>query len=495
MMSLTTTEPAEGDVLDSEQAGPAAVRGSALRAGAYVLGLLLSLISAPLLIRHLGNEEYGRYGVVTALITIVAGFTESGLNTVVLRGFSTLSAEQRRQMMRTAIGIRLLVTCVGVALAVAFAVGAGYTSAMVLGAVLAGAGLVLQLLQSLLSMTLQSQLRFGWASAVELVRQVTSVSLIVVLVLAGAGLVPLLAIAIPASAVSLAVTIPLVIGEVSLVPSFHFGHWWRLLRESIPWAVISAVNIVYLRIAIVVMSLIATALQTGYFTISFRIMEVLIGIPGMVIAPAFPILARAELGDRIRFSRTSGRLFELSLFLAVWIVVCVEIGAGLAIHVLAENKSDPAIAVLRIQALSLVGNFMAMACGFPLLIMRRYRPVLTANLMALAISATVTAILAPTLGARGGAIAVVAGESSLALVSAVLLIRALPHGRLPLVAVPVAVLAGGAAVATGLLLPIEPIAGAVLATGVFLAVLALCRRFPPELLELLAGLRARMGGR
>lgn len=491
----TGAAPADADLLDSAHAGPAAVRGSVLRAGAYVLGLLLSLISAPLLIRHLGNEEYGRYGVVTALVTIVAGFTESGLNTVVLRGFSTLGEHQRRQMMRSAIGIRLLVTCVGVALAVAFALGAGYTSAMVLGAVLAGAGLVLQLLQSLLSMTLQSRLRFGWASAVELIRQVASVSLIVALVLAGAGLVPLLAIAIPASAVSLAVTIPLVVGDVSLLPSFDFHHWWRLLRESIPWAVVAAVNIVYLRIAIVVMSLIATALQTGYFTISFRIMEVLVGIPGMVIAPAFPILARSELVDRVRFARTSERLFELSLLLAVWIVACVEIGATLAIHVLAENKSDPAIVVLRIQVLSLIGNFVAVATGYPLLIMGRYRLVVGANLAALVVSATITVVLAPTLGARGGAIAVVAGEGSLGLVSAVMLIRALPRGWLPVGVLPVAALAGGAAVACGLLAPIEPIVGAVLATGVFLAVLAVCRRVPPELGELLGGLRTRWAGR
>jgi O-antigen/teichoic acid export membrane protein len=493
---VTTNEPAApGDVLDGPEAGPVALRGSALRTGVYVAGLMLSLISAPLLIRHLGNEEFGRYVTVTALITIVAGFTEGGLNAVVLRGFSTLGEEQRRRMMRSAIGIRLVVTGAGVALAVAFAVGVGYTPAMVIGTVLAGAGLVLQLLQSLLSMTLQSRLRFGWASAIELLRQATSVALIVTLVLAGAGLVPLLAIAIPAAAVSLAVTIPLVAGYTSLVPSLHFGHWWRLLRESIPWAVVSAVNIVYLRIAIVVMSLIATAVQTGYFGISFRIMEVLIGIPGMVIAPAFPILARSERDDPVRFARTSGRLFELSLLMATWLVVCVEIGAPLAIHVLADDKSNPAIAVLRIQGLSLIGNFMAMACGFPLLIMRRYRPVVAANLMALVVSATITAILAPSLGARGAALAVVAGETGLATVSALLLIRALPRGRLPLGVIPVAALAGGAAVASGLLLPIDPIAGAVVATGVYLAVLAVCGRFPPELRELLVGLRARRVGR
>jgi O-antigen/teichoic acid export membrane protein len=488
-MSVTVTEPAgPGDHLDSAQAGRSALKGSALRTGAYVAGLMLSLISAPLLTRHLGVVEFGRYVTVTALVTIVAGFTEGGLNAIVLRGYSQLGDEQRRKMMRAAIGIRLLLTSVGVALAVAFAVGAGYTTAMVLGTFLAGVGLVLQLLQSMLSMPLQSHLRFGWSSAIELLRQIVSVSLIVVLVLAGAGLVPLLAIAIPAAAVSLVVTIPLVIQYTPLIPSFHLSEWWRLLRESIPWAVVAAVNIVYLRIAIVVMSLVATAVQIGYFAISFRIMEVLVGVPGMILVPVFPILARAEATDSERFARVSGRIFELALLAGTWIVVCVEVGAPFAIHVLAANKADPAIAVLRIQGLSLIGNFMAMACGLPLLTARHYRPIVIANLLALVTSATVTAALSPSLGARGGAIAVVCGETGLALVSALLLSRRLPDVRLPLSVVPVAMLAGGVAVAVGLLLPIPAFVGVFVASGVFLGVLALCGRLPDELGELLRSL-------
>ena len=81
------------------------------------------------------------------------------------------------------------------------------------------------------------------------------------------------------------------------------------------------------------------------------------------------------------------------------------------------------------------------------------------------------------------------GETGLGLVSALILIRALPDARLPVSIVPVAALAGCAATAAGLLLPIQPIIGAIVATGVYLAVLALCRRLPSELNELLRGVR------
>jgi O-antigen/teichoic acid export membrane protein len=481
---------AQGDVLDTREAGPAALRGSVLRTGAYVLGILLSLVSAPLLVRHLGVAAFGRYVSVLSLVTIVAGFTEGGLNSLVLREFATLSGTRRRQMMRSAIGMRILLTVLGVALIVAFAALAGYGSTLVLGTLLAGVGLVLQLLQSLLSVTLQAELRFGWASAAELARQLVNVALLVALILAGAGVLPLLAVAIPASAVSLAVTVPLVLARVSLRPSFHVGRWWPLLRETVPWAVISAVNVVYFRVSIVLMSIVASAQQTGYFATSFRITEVLVGIPGLVIGAAFPILVRAHRDDRERFEYASGRIFELALLAGVWLVLCLEVGAGFAIHVLAGDKADPAIVVLRIQGAAVLATFVAVACGYPLLTLRRYRWVLLSNLLALLIAASLTLALAPSLGARGAALAALVAECGLALSQAVMLRRAASRVSLPLRTVALALGAGAAAALAGLALPLHPLIGVFVASVVYFAILALLGRLPPEIREVLSARRA-----
>ncbi len=481
------TAAADTDLLNTRAAGPAALRGSVLRTGGYVAGILLSVVAARVLIIHLGVSDFGRYSIVLSLVTIVSGFTEGGLNSIVLREFATLSGDHKRQMMRSAIGMRLVLTAVGVALAVAFAAAVGYSSTLVLGTALAGIGLVFQLLQSTLSTTLQGQLRFGWVSAAELLRQVVNVGLLVALVLAGAGLLPLFAVAIPASAVSLAFTVPLVFRYISLWPSFHVARWWRLLRESIPWAVIAAVNIVYFRVAIVLMSLISSAEQTGYFATSFRITEVLVGIPGLVIGAAFPILARARRDDSARFDFASGRIFELALLAGTWLVLCLEVGAGFAIHVIAANKADPSIAVLRIQGLALIGNFVAVACGFPLLTLRRYRVALACNLLALAVSGALTLTLAPSLGARGAAAAAVVAETGLGVSVAVMLKRAAPGVVLPIRAVSAAALAGGVAVAVGMALPANALIAVAVASVVYFAILKLLGRFPPEVREILTG--------
>jgi O-antigen/teichoic acid export membrane protein len=481
---------AEPELLDTREAGPAALRGSILRTGSYVLGILLSLISARVLIEHLGVATFGRYTTVVALVTIVSGFTEAGLNSIVLREYATLDEHGREQMVSAAIGIRLILTVVGVALAVAFAALAGYGSAMIAGTALAGAGLVLQLLQSTLATTLQARLRFGWVSAVEVIRQAVNVALLVALALAGAGLLPLLAVAIPASAVSLLITVPLAFGSRLPRPSFHAARLWRLLRETVPWAVIAAVSIVYFRLALVLMSVISSARQTGYFATSFRISEVLVAIPVLVISAAFPILARAEREDSARFDFASGRIFELALFSGALLVLCLEVGAEFAIHVIAAGKADPSIAVLRIQGLALVASFVAVACGYPLLMLRRYREVLFANLLALAISAILTLSLAPSHGARGAAFAGLIAEIGLALGQATMLKRAAPGVRMSAVSVLAVALAAGAGAAVGLALPVHPVLGAAIAVVIYAAILKLLRRFPPEVREVLGGVLA-----
>ena len=53
----------------------------------------------------------------------------------------------------------------------------------------------------------------------------------------------------------------------------------RCARDA-PLAIAIAVNALYFRITIVIMSLVSTATQTGYFATSYRIIEVLLLLGG-----------------------------------------------------------------------------------------------------------------------------------------------------------------------------------------------------------------------
>jgi O-antigen/teichoic acid export membrane protein len=479
-MSDMPGDAARADVLDTEAAGPAAIRGGVVRTAGYAAGVLLTVGSAAALFRHLGVDDAGRYVTIISLITIVQGLTDAGLTAIGVREFAVREPANRERFMRHLVGVRILLTLVGVLGAIAFAAVAGYGRTLVLGTAVAGVGLLLTALQSALAVPLQAQLRFGWVTALDFLKQLVTVVTILALVLVGADLLPFFAVTILAGAVTLAATAVVVRRTAPLVPAWSRTDWAELLRDALPFGIATAVGALYFRLTIVVLSLVATAEETGYFGASFRIVDVLLIVPQLIVGAAFPIFARAARDDEQRLAYGVGKVFDATLITGGAVALALVLGAPIAISVVAGPAFDPAIPVLRIQGLALIGSFGAAVFAYALLSRRLHREVLITALAALVVSLSAALALAPSHGAHGGALATLMGETALFLTSGVLLARA---GLRPSLSV-VPKVAVAFSLAAALLLTDLP-AGAQLALGavVYVCALLVLRAVPEEALE------------
>lgn len=447
--------PGAADILDSGDAGGQFIRGGISLTAAYVVNLLLSLAAVPLVIRHLGPDGYGHFATVTAIIFIVAGFTEAGLTSLGVREYSNLPKAEGARLLRNLIGLRLTATALGVAVTMAIFAVAGSPAVVVLGLAVAGAGLLVRLVGDNYGVPLYAQLRLGWVAVIGIAYQFTLCVGYVILVLLGAGVVPLLAVTIVASAVLLLGTGLLVRREVSLVPAFDLAVWRRLLRETLPFAAAAAVGIIYFREALVLMSLLSSERETGYYSAAFKIVEVLTAVPWILAASGLPILARAARDDSSRLGYAVQRLFEVGLILGVWMSASTIVGAKLGIDVVAGAKFRPSIGVLEIQALAIVTSFSAAILGYALLSLREYRRLLQANALAVLIVTVLSFVLIPAYGARGAAIAPTVSEACLGIAYAVSLARSKAHLRLSLRTLPGLAVGLGAGLAVAYALPVS----------------------------------------
>ena len=477
-------EGAHVDVLDRPEAGGAAIRGGGLRVAGYVAGVGLALASIPLLTRHLGVADFGRYTLILSIIGMIQGLSEGGLVAVGMREYAVLSAAERARMMPDLLGLRLVLTTAGVAGAVLFTVAAGYDETIVVGTVLAGAGLLLWVMFTLLSVPLQASLRFGWVTVAELLRQAVTALLIVALVIAGAGLLPFVAVQIPAAFAAFAIAVALARHLVPLRPAFRWAPWVELIRETLPYAIAVAVAAVYFRIVVVLLSLVSTEVETGYFSASYRVIEVLVGIPVLLVGAAFPVLSRAARDDADRLLYAGQRTFDLMVMLGLWLTLSVALGAGFMIDVIGGAEFEDAVPVLRVQAFAVVCTFVTVSCGFMLLSLRRHRAILLATLVPLAFGVALTLALAPSEGALGAAIATVAAETGFA-IAALLAVRTnRTPDRVPLslrIFAPAAA-AAALAVLVELLFPdIHEVITVTVASIVYFAALAALGQIPPEL--------------
>ena len=95
------------DVLSGDDVSRRVVRGGAIRFVGFALVNLLGVVSALILLRHLGVVDFGRYGTVMALIAIASGLADAGLTVVGSRELALRApGEERRRLVGMMIGLR-----------------------------------------------------------------------------------------------------------------------------------------------------------------------------------------------------------------------------------------------------------------------------------------------------------------------------------------------------------------------------------------------------
>jgi O-antigen/teichoic acid export membrane protein len=478
-------EDATVDILDTADAGPSVIRGGVLRFGGYALGALATLASSAVVIRHLGVIDTGHFLTVTALLAIVATVSDLGLTGFAVREYSTGARSDGRRFLRNLLGIRLVLALGGLLIAVVFGLLVGYPAVMVEGTVIAGVGMVFLVLQDGCAIPLQVGLRFGWVAGLQLALQVGVAIEAVLLALAGAGLLPFFALQLPIVIPVLFATIVVGGHDSRLMPSLDTAEWRRMVGRILPYSAAVVLSVVYFQIAQIMVSLLSSPVQTGYFGVSFRVLTALTLLPPLIVSTALPLLARAARDDEVRFSYASRRLVETMMLAGCGVALALFLGAGFAIHVVAGPGYGHSVEVLRILAVALLGTFVISARGYALLSLDRLRTMLVCNAIALVVVLAVGAPLISAYGAKGAAIALVAAELTLGFSYERALSRERPELRLDLGFVVraafIAVLAGVAATVSGL----PSVLAAVVGSALYLAALLALGIIPAEIREAL----------
>ncbi len=488
-MSVETSNIAEvvpdGDILASREAGGRFLRGSSIRVIAYGAGLLVGLASTPLVTRHLGPTDWGHFITVTSLIFIMAALTEGGVGNLGVREFATGSEAERRSFMSNLLGLRIVLSLLGAAGALGFALVAGYSHVLVAGTALAGVSLLFEALRATLVIPLTARLRLGWLAISDFIGQFVTAAFMILLVVGGASLLPFYSVAILASLSTLVLTAVLVRKEISLRPSFSPARWRSLMSDSLVYAAATTLGVIYFQIVVIAMSLLAGKTQTGYFSLSFRVLSLVNAIPWLLVTSAFPILARAARDDHQRLRYALQRLFDGAIVVGGLFALCLIAGAPFAIRVVGGPKFQPSVEVLQILGVGVIGTFLVAIWSFALLTLHLYRELIIVNGIVALLAIALSVVLIPSHQALGGGIATATLEIVLAGAYAAVLSRRRPDLRPSLRQVPRVTLALAIALTVAFVLPVSSALSVITgALVLFLCLLAL-RALPAEFLHAL----------
>jgi O-antigen/teichoic acid export membrane protein len=476
------------DVLRSSEAGGRVIRGSAVRIAANVAGIALGLVTATLLLRHLGVEDSGRYVTVLSLVGIAVTVFDSGLNLTASSELAQRAPDDRPALLANIVGQRLTVAPAATIVVIAFAFAAGYPSQMVAGTALAGAGVFMVAVANAMLVPLIVELRNAGVAFVEFLRQAVTLAGVALLVALGASLTPFFAVQIAVGLIVLAI-VPVLVGRSGLVrPRFDRAEQRQLMATALPVAIALALGQAYFRLVIVLMSLISSPEQTGYFGGSLRAMDALITFPALAAGVALPLLS-AVRADRERLRYALAGLSEGAAIAGVLVILVMTRAAEPVMTAIGGEAFGPSGAVLRIQVCALLFIALYQIWGVALVALGRPRELILTNGLAILGMACFASVLVPSLGARGGAIATVLGDALLA--SLIYWRLHLATGRVTVRrGFPLRLATAAAVAAAALLLTALPdLVASALAGALFLGVGWAIGMIPQEVREIAAPLR------
>ncbi len=478
------TAGAPGAVPDAD-VGSRVVQGGFQRSAGFVATNLLSVAGAVLLLRYLGLDDFGRFGVVMALVNVVYGISDAGLSLTGSRELAILPNDAaRRTMLSHLLAMRIALTGVGVAVAVGFATLAGYDSELVEGTAVAGVGIFLASVQAAMLLPLNVELRNSRIAINEVLRQAVLVAAFAVLAVAGAGLVAFFAAQVFAGVVLLLATLVLLERRHFARPRWSSRQMRALLAVALPIAIANVLGIMYLRILVILMSLLSDSeAEVGNYVTSTRVVELVAGLPFLLVSVVLPVQAVAALNDPERVRYITARMTETMAVGGILIALFVSLAADPIIRILGGAEYAGAVPVLQIQCLAIVTIFLAAAWNPAIVALGHAKALVATTGTGVVVVLVAGFVLIPRHEAQGAAVAAALADLALCAATYVALRRASPDtqlaggrlGRIAAAAVP--------AIAVGLVPGVPDAVSAVVASAVFVGAALAFKAVPGELLD------------
>ena len=205
-------------------------------------------------------------------------------------------------------------------------------------------------------------------------KQLFLLSGIAALVAAGAELLPFFAVSAAVAFAALLVT-PIILGRPFVSrPAFQWAERRTPIRATVPLAITVALNLVYFRVIIILMSLLASAVATGLFATSFRVVEILIGAASVGVSVVMPVLAITANAEPDRLLYMLRRMLEMAILSSSYLIVVVIVSSQGAVSSILQIGGSPyrsAAGVLRIQIFVLIPVFCGQVLQVALIALRR----------------------------------------------------------------------------------------------------------------------------
>ncbi len=388
------------------------------RLAGQVFGVLLTVLLAA----RLGIAGLGEYAFVAAVVFVANVMTTFGTDMVVIR---ELASGNRTGSWPAALALQLVLSLATIGLLwVAAPLIPGQRPEVADALRVFSWSLVPAALSSIASAGLRGAGRMDRLAVLGTLAAAFQLGAAWLLVPPGTALVAAVAVLLAAQVVAgaaswmvLAASAP----SFRALPTFDRTGILRMARVSAPIGMLGVLGVLYQRLGVIVLGVVAGPVATGWFAGASRLAEAAKGGHVAFFGAVYPVMAAAggdgvaeDEQERNRVAAAEqavDRARRLSLGLAVVVAAVLLVAGPAAVAVLYGPAFAPSAGAVAILALSVVPSMIATFQSLEFVATRRERLTLRALLLSLAALVGLIAVMVPAIGWIGACWAVLAAET------------------------------------------------------------------------------------
>jgi O-antigen/teichoic acid export membrane protein len=320
--------------------------------------------------RSLGPEGLGTIMAawsVTGILGVVLGL---GTRNYLVRA-SVVDPTESGRLVGTALVLRIISSPVVLGAAIAYGEIVGWGREQRIALYLAAAAQVFVQIAEPMQAAFQSLERMEYLAYSDVINKSAQGLLGIIVVLAGAGVIGVMACWFVMTAVVVGLDLYWLRGLLKIDLHTTFRRMARLARESLPYWAFGVFFMVYLWIDFVMLSLLTTTEEVGWYSVPTRLFQTLMFLPVVVSTAFLPKFVRGfeEGGERLR--RAAQSPVELVLLLSLPICAATAILARPLIDTLYGSAYSESVPVMVILGLCIPPMYMNIMLSQVLVAMNR----------------------------------------------------------------------------------------------------------------------------
>ncbi|MBN1584870.1 flippase [Candidatus Uhrbacteria bacterium] len=324
-----------------------------MQVGGKFAGTFFGILTVMVMTRHLGLEGYGQFTTATSFLQFFGVLADFGLTLTLMRMIARPGADETG-LSGNVFGLRLLsaVACFGGAALLGLAFP--YPPIVKLSIAVGSLSFLFMSLTSVLGGVFQKRLATARFALAEVFGRLLLFMGVLLVGWLGYGLLAVILMLVLGNALQFAMSWVFLRRLVPVRPLFEMSVWREIVSESWPIGVTTALNLVYLKGDVIVLSLFRSQSEIGVYGAAYKVLDVITVIPVVFMGLVMPVLAAAwSSGDRSLFSRRLDRSFGFMTMLALPLAAGAwAVSDDLMVLVAGTDfvRSGPILAILMVGA-------------------------------------------------------------------------------------------------------------------------------------------------